>query len=227
MNTISNKMVCVAQALAAKAKGELAEKKAKLEVLGAANLLAQALVQALAEAQNCKTLRELREQVEERMVDVREDHDTAWVLNTLRAYNMYTLADNINGMLTSIVCIMNCKRHAEMREHFQYFRLRKAGAFHAIRRFEVLATTDARIAQATLERWTKMVCDHAKNRLPAVAVNRVAKQLAIAQHHAVWTDYSTGKSCYWQPLQSARYPFRMWVMACNFTYRMQGMDISA
>ena len=213
MNTISNKMVCVSQALAAKAKCELAGEIAKMEALGAANLLAQALVQALGDAQNCKTLLALREQVEDNMVDVREEHDTAWVLNTLRAYELDAIADSLNHMLTAIVCIMNCKRNAEMREHFQFLSRMRAGVFHVIRRRMVRATTNARIAEATAQRWSKMVGEHAKRRLPAVAVSKKVKKHAIAQHYAAWTDISTGEYVYWQPLQTSKYPFRAWCHA--------------
>ena len=213
MNTISNKMVCVSQALAAEAKGKLAGEIAKLEALAAASLLAQALVQALGDAQNCKTLREVREQVEEHMLGVVQAHDTAWVLNTLRDCGIDSVADGLNGMLTSIVCIMECKRNAEMAGHFQYFDRVKYGMFPVIHRRMVLATTNARMAQATAQRWSKMVGEHARNRLPAVAVSKKDRKHAIAQHYAAWTDISTGKYIYWQPLQTSKYPFRMWCHA--------------
>ena len=213
MNTISNKMVCASRALAAKAKGKLAEENAKLEALGAANLLALALVQALGEAQNCKTLRALREQVGERIEGVWNAHDTSRVLNTLRDCGMDTIADGINSMLTSIVCIMNCQRNAEMAEHFQYFDRMRAGVFHVIRRRMVRATTEAWMAQATAQRWSRMVSEHARNRLPAVAVSKKVRKHAIAQHFAAWTDMYTGEYIYWQPLQTSRYPFRAWCHA--------------
>ena len=213
MNTISNKMVCVSQALAAKAKRELAGEIAKLETLGAANLLAQALVQALGDAQNCKTLRELREQVGERMLGVKSEHDTAWVLNTLRDCGLDSAADGLNAMLTSIVCIMNCTRNAEMAEHFQYFDRVKAAMFPVIHRSAELAATMARMAQAKAHRWSKLVGEHARNRLPAVAVSKKDRKHAIAQHYAAWTDISTGEYIYWQPLQTSKYPFRAWCHA--------------
>ena len=213
MNTISNKMVCASQALAAKAKGKLAGESAKLEALGAANLLAKALVQALGEAQNCKTLRALREQVRERMEGVWNEHNTARVLNTLRDCGIDSVADGLNGMLTSIVCIMNCKRNAEMAEHFQYFDRVKEGMFPDINRRAEIATTKARMAQATAQRWSKLVGEHARNRLPAVAVSKKDRKHAIAQHYAACTDSSTGEYVYWQPLQTSKYPFRAWCHA--------------
>ena len=213
MNTISNKMVCVSQALAAKAKRELAGENAKMEALGAANLLALALVQVLGDAQNCKTLRELREQVEEHMLGVKTEHDTAWVLNTLRDCGIDSVADGLNGMLTSIVCIMNCKRNAEMAEHFQYFDRVKEGMFPVIHRRAEIATTKARMAQAKAQRWGRLVGEHARNRLPAVAVSKKDRKHAIAQHYAAWTDISTGEYVYWQPLQTSKYPFRAWCHA--------------
>lgn len=213
MNTISNKMVCASRALAAKAKGKLAGERAKLEALGAANLLAQALVQTLEGAQNCKTLREVREQVDERIGGVWNAHDTSWVLNTLRDCGMDPIADSLNGMLTSIVCIMNCKRNAEMADHFQYFDRVKEGMLPVIRRRAEVATTKARMAQATAQRWSKMVGEHARGRLPAVAVSKKVRKHAIAQHYAAWTDISTGEYIYWQPLQTSKYPFRAWCHA--------------
>lgn len=220
MNTISNKMVCVSQAMAAKAKCELAGEIAKMEALGAANLLALALVEALGDAQNCKTLRALKEQVRERMEGVRNAHNTARVLNTLRDCGIDSVADGLNGMITSIVCIMNCTRKAEMAEHFQYFDRVKDGMFPVIRHRMVRATTKARMAQATAQRWSKMVGEHARNRLPAVAVSKKDRKHAIAQHYAAWTDISTGEYVYWQPLQTSKYPFRVWVLAMRLNYQV-------
>ena len=226
MNTISNKMVCVSQAMAAKAKCELAGEIAKLEALGAANLLALALVQALGDAQNCKTLRELREQVRERMLGVVQAPDTAWVLNTLRDCGIDSVADGLNGMLTSIACIMNCKRNVEMREHFQYFDRVKEGMFPVIHRRMELATTKAQMAQVTAQRWRKRVGEYARNRLPAVAVSKKDRKHAIAQHYAAWTDISTGEYVYWQPLQTSKYPFQMWVLAMKLNYQVWNVSHS-
>ena len=220
MNTISNKMVCASRALASEAKGKLAGENAKLEAMGAANLLALALVQALGEAQNCKTLREVREQVRERLLGVVQAPDTAWVLNTLRDCGIDSVADGLKGMLTSIVCIMNCHRNAEMAEHFQYFDRVKDGMFPVIRRRTEIATTKARMAQATAKYWGKVVSEHARNRLPAVAVSKKDRKHAIAQHYAAWTDISTGECVYWQPLQTSKYPFQMWVLAMRLNYQV-------
>ena len=55
--------------------------------------------------------------------------------------------------------------------------------------------------------------EHARNRLPAVAVSKEDRKHAIAQHYAAWTDISTGEYIYWQPLQTSKHPFRAWCHA--------------
>lgn len=212
MNSANN-LMCYAQGMVKDAKARIAEASGRIEVLGAADLLARELVQVLAESQDCKTLREMREQVAESMEDVRQDHDVARVLNTLRELGMDAAARELNCMLTSIACIMECKRKAEMAEHFQYFAHAKAKLFHILRWRTNESTTRCVVAHETLERWAVVVKDSATHRLPAVAISKAGRKHAIAQHNAAWTDHSTGKSCYWQPLQTSRYPFRTWCQA--------------
>ena len=239
MNTISNKMVCVSQALAAKAKRELAGEIAKLKALDAANLLAQALVRALGEAQNCKTLRALREQVRERMDGVWNEHDTTRVLNTLRDCGIDSVADGLNGMLTSIVCIMNCQRNAEMAEHFQYFDRVKAGMFPVIHRRTELATTMARMAQAKAHRWSKLVGEYARNRLPAVAVSKAERKAKVREyvsshfsgHYAGPNEglYFYAGIAYEQKRMSTigvMSTFKMWVLALRLNYQIWNVSHS-
>ena len=77
------------------------------------------------------------------------------------------------------------------------------------------------VSQALAAKATgKVVGEHARNRLPAVAVSKKVRKHAIAQHYAAWTDISTGEYIYWQPLQTSRYPFQMWVLAMRLNYQV-------
>lgn len=77
---------------------------------------------------------------------------------------------------------------------------------------------------AHAEHFRSRVQKEARARLPAVAVSRKEKRHAIAQHMAAWTDTSNGEYIYWQPLQSSKYPFRMWALALSFNYRVWDKD---
>lgn len=144
-----------------------------------------------------------------------EAASNSWaVCNALQHMGLVSTGANaLRNAMQGFSCCALATTFAEFAEQCAYVMAKGTVAMRAINNMISRCTAHAEFFRSGVKK-------EAKARLPVVAVPKKERKVAIAQHKAAWTDISTGESCYWQPLQTAEYPFKMWALALRFNYQI-------
>lgn len=195
-------------------KDALADMKAAREVLKNAMLMVEAVKGA-----QFKTLKSKKAKVQE-VLDAEASSNSWTVCHALQHMGLVSTGANaLRNAMQGFSCCALATTFQEFEEQCEYVMARGAVAMKAINAMIMRCTAHAEFFRSGVKR-------EAKARLPAVAVPKADKKVAIAQHMASWTDIGTGQYNYWQPLQTSQYPFRSWCLAMRFNYQIWGASPS-
>lgn len=177
------------------------------------------MVQAVANADECKRLYDKRDIINECLEDAAYSNAHI-IVNTASAILSAPIMKAYNEAACSFKCLTQATTFAEYSEQRKYFVNRRNIFNFRCHNVQVASTERYNAAMKWVEYYNKQIAYWAAARLPRVAINKKARRAAIAQFNAAWLDINTGKSCYWQPLQTAEHPFKMWALALRLNYQV-------